>query len=163
MTAERWLSFQQAVQVAIHHGGISIGRAEHLVRSAKASGEVRIKKYYDPVLLTAEDGIVGMDLRPGAMKVTADGKELLRGIDQLDGDDLRDWLRRHLSPAFPKRKGRRYAADDKLVTRAVAGIRKEKWANPSQAATALADRAEGTSRASAIDRLRRKISAALGE
>jgi hypothetical protein len=43
------------------------------------------------------------------------------------------------------------------VDEGVNGIDSDKWANPSQAAEALADRAKGTSHKSTVDRLRKKI------
>src|SRR5262249_61038938 len=56
------------------------GHARKILRAAMASGEVhpgRAAPASDPVLLLADDGIVGMDMRPGAQNkggVTADGK-----------------------------------------------------------------------------------------
>ena len=43
----------------------------------------------------------------------------------------------------------------------VNGIRSGTWSNPSRAAKALADRAEGSSHDSTVTRLRKKIGAAL--
>jgi len=68
-----------------------------MIRAAKASGEVRTECTRDPVLLTADDGIVGMDLRPGAMNkgaLIADGKPLV-GTLHFSKDDLLDWLDRN--------------------------------------------------------------------
>jgi hypothetical protein len=56
---------------------------------------------------------------------------------------------------------KRNTTDDDLVVEGVNGIRSGRWPNPSQAAKALADRAEGSSHDSTVDRLRKKIGAAL--
>jgi hypothetical protein len=55
-------------------------------------------------------------------------------------------------------KHKRYATDGDLVIEGVKGIESDTWANPSQAAEALADRAKGQSHQSTVDRLRKKIS-----
>jgi hypothetical protein len=57
-------------------------------------------------------------------------------------------------------KHKRYATDDDLVREGVDGIRLKRWPNPYQAAQALAPRAEGTSEAAKVKRLRTKIAAA---
>jgi hypothetical protein len=64
--------------------------------------------------------------------------------------------------AAPK-KYNRYATDDDLVAEGVSGIGSGKWSNPRKAAEALADRAEGTGYNSTVDRLRKKIGAALAD
>jgi hypothetical protein len=51
--------------------------------------------------------------------------------------------------------------DDDLVIKGVKGIGSNRWANPSQAAKALADLATGASHEANVDRLRKKIRAAL--
>jgi hypothetical protein len=58
-------------------------------------------------------------------------------------------------------KYKRYTTDDDLVVEGVNGVRSRTWSNPLQAAKALADRAEGSSHDSTVDRLRKKIGAAL--
>ena len=70
---------------------------------------------------------------------------------------------RKAKPRKPKRPGmyKRFTKDDDLVVEGVSGIRSGTWSNPSQAAEALADRAKGTSHKSTVDRLRKKIGAAL--
>jgi hypothetical protein len=52
---------------------------------------------------------------------------------------------------------RRYASDDDLVTAAIEGIEKKIYANPWQAAQALAPQAEGLSVNSSTQRLSKKI------
>jgi hypothetical protein len=56
---------------------------------------------------------------------------------------------------------KRYTTDDNLVVKGVNGIKSGAWSNPLQAAKALADGAEGSSHDSTVDRLRKKIGAAL--
>jgi hypothetical protein len=88
MTKETWISFTEAVQlVRDRFNAGSIGRAEALVRSALASGEVRIERL--PVLLGADDGLTNFDLRPGAYKVGPPPKRMSEA-------DLLDWLRRNV-------------------------------------------------------------------
>jgi hypothetical protein len=55
---------------------------------------------------------------------------------------------------------RRFVEDERLVDEALKGIRSNLWANPRQAALALADQAKGASPEAIVDRLRRKIKAA---
>jgi hypothetical protein len=57
----------------------------------------------------------------------------------------------------PFEKYKRYTTDDDLVVEGVNGIESRTWSNPLKAAKALADRAEGSSHASTVDRLRKKI------
>ncbi|MFZ2079179.1 MAG: hypothetical protein WAV38_21530 [Xanthobacteraceae bacterium] len=64
-------------------------------------------------------------------------------------------------PVKPLAQYKRYTTDDVLVVEGVNGIRSGTWSNPSQAAKALANRAEGSSHDSTVDRLRKKIGAAL--
>jgi hypothetical protein len=61
----------------------------------------------------------------------------------------------------PLEKYKRYTTDDDLVVEGVNGIRSRTWSNSLQAAKALAHRAKGSSRDSTVDRLRKKIGAAL--
>jgi hypothetical protein len=70
-------------------------------------------------------------------------------------------MRASLEKLVPAKKSRRYVEDDSLVAEGLAGIQTMKWANPLQAATALADRAKGTSPDATVTRLRKKISGAL--
>lgn len=96
--AENWLSQTQARVIVRRHLNSSIGHAEKILGDARESGEVRIRGRTDPTLLRYDDGIVGMDLQPGAMNkggVAADGKPLVDGHGACSEDDLLDWLRRH--------------------------------------------------------------------
>jgi hypothetical protein len=56
---------------------------------------------------------------------------------------------------------RRYVSDEDLVSEGVAGIQSQRWSNPHQAAQELAQRAEGTSYESSVQRLGLKIRQAL--
>jgi hypothetical protein len=115
MPPEQWLSSQQAVEIARNHVKSSIGRAQAIVRDALASGEVRTHRPAAPVLLTADDGIVGMDMRPGWLKATESPQLINR-------DDLLDWLdRNHPSAATaaqPKGKGGRPPKFDRAAVTA---------------------------------------------
>jgi hypothetical protein len=61
------------------------------------------------------------------------------------------------------RRGVRYSSDAVLVAEAVAAIKGRRLPNPHKAAQVLAARAEGASQNAKVDRLRRKIAAALGK
>jgi hypothetical protein len=104
---ERWLSFQEAVDLFREQLGCSIGLAQSLVRKAHDSGEVRTRHAADhakdPVVLLNDDGVVGMDMRPGALIKCGDGKLLVRDDRPLEArriskDDLVDWLNRNVKP-----------------------------------------------------------------
>jgi hypothetical protein len=113
--SEEWITFSEAVEIVMARLGASIGRSEAVTYAARASGEVRFDNPADPVLLMADDGLVGMDMRPGAQDkagVTADGKPIIhRNIStrmfQISKDDLLDWLgRHHPEQRAPRRGGR---------------------------------------------------------
>jgi hypothetical protein len=86
--------------------------------------------------------------------ILADGERM--ALVDLDRSAYEAWIQ-DLLPT----KGRRYASDGQLVVEGVRGIRTNLWANPLQAAKALADGATGSSRAAKVDRLQRKISKAM--
>lgn len=144
---EQWFRFHEATALIKQHRACSEGRAEALVRAAAASGEVR----------SVERGVQDFTQRYGSR---------VKKISVWNKADLLDWLDRQVPrPApkpTPKVKGRRYF-DDELVAEGVAGLRRKKWPNPLQAATALAVRARGASTELTVTRLRRKIVTALGE
>jgi hypothetical protein len=79
--------------------------------------------------------------------------------------DVERWERLDFptAPALSKEPTpyKRYTTDDDLVVEGVNGVRSGVWSNSSQAAKALADRAEGSSHDSTVHRLRKKIGAAL--
>ena len=147
ISKEQWFRFHEATALIKQHRACSEGRAEALVRAAAASGEVR----------SIERGVQDFSRRYGSP---------VKKISVWNKADLLDWLDRQVPPpaikAVPSLKGRRYFDDD-LVAEGVAGIRRKKWPNPLQAATALAQRARGASQSSIITRLRKKITTALGE
>jgi hypothetical protein len=105
--SDDWITFTEAVEIVRAHLGASIGRSEAVTNEARASGEVRFQNSADPVLLLADDGVVGMSLRPGAQHkagVTADGKPIIHrtistSMSQISKDDLQDWLSRHHTEA----------------------------------------------------------------
>ena len=115
---ERWLTYGEAVEIVRARVGGSVGYANSLLQNARASGEVRHRKN-DVVLLVADDGVVGMNLRRTVAGVTIDGKPVrhspTREVDSVEfsEDDLIDWLERNhptsASPGAPKprQRGRR--------------------------------------------------------
>jgi hypothetical protein len=117
--SERWLTTDEAISAIQAHVAGSPGFASGLLKKARASGEVRWRNL-DPVLLLADDGIVGMNLRHGAQRkhgVTADGEPVAYTFasspgangDKINEVDLLDWLTREKGPsrATPKAKGGR--------------------------------------------------------
>lgn len=125
MADERWISFPEATELVRARLGSSIGRSEAILKEARRSGEIRLRK--DIPLLMADDGVVGMDMRPGAQNkggVSVDAKLVTHSVSsQYSGgetfseDDLLDWLDRHhpQAPAAdqPKRKGGRPPSFDR--------------------------------------------------
>jgi hypothetical protein len=126
--ADEWLSGEELVTLIRGQLKCSIGRAQAIIERARASGEVRFRKWPVPVLLTADDGIVGMEMRPGALKkgwVTADGiigLELRPGAEnwrrepltteETSKADFLDWFDRHYpAAAAPVDTARRAALD----------------------------------------------------
>jgi|SRR5262245_12420980 len=106
MAKELWLSDDAAVELIRFRipSVKSTGHALKILRDAIASGEVqpgRAAPASDPVLLLADDGIVGMDMRPGAQNkggVTADGKPWVKAPPAsrtTNKADLEDWLDRN--------------------------------------------------------------------
>lgn len=87
--ADIWITFDDALNIVRTTRGGSIGWAEALVRAALKSAEVRTKQ--PQVLLTADDGVVGMDLRPGA--------QIERAAARISKDDFVDWLDRNAPAA----------------------------------------------------------------
>jgi hypothetical protein len=116
MANEEWLTFEDTTELVRAHLGASIGRAQAVTNEARASGEVRFQNLDYPVLLMADDGLVGMDMRPGAQEksgVTVDGKAIIHKIQtgtfQISKNDLLDWLERNhprATSAPPKQAGR---------------------------------------------------------
>lgn len=147
MANERWLSFDDAVEIIRAHLDASIGRSQKVMRAARASGEIRSDDA-DLLVLTADDGVVGMDLRPGAKK---------QNDVRFSHDDLMDWLKRNapetsVSKAQPQH---RYPTDASLVEQGhelmAAGMSKR------QAARKLAHDAEGGDLDQRTERLRKLL------
>jgi hypothetical protein len=107
--SEQWLTFREAVEIVRAHLGASIGRSEAVTNAARASGEVRFQNPADPVLLLADDGLVGMSLRPGGQDkagIAANGRPTMHraastDMSQISKDDLLDWLRRQQASSEP--------------------------------------------------------------
>jgi len=146
-----WLTFQEAVEIVKAQLGGAIGRAEFMVRAARTSGEVRFSNSADPVLLMADDGLVGMDMRPGAQEkvgIARDGKRVVHTLstaptgDCISKEDLLDWL------------GRQYPStiEQSAMAMRAGGMQKR------AVARALAGRAEGPGTVeSKVDRLRKLL------
>jgi hypothetical protein len=125
----QWLTQSEAIEKIRALLGANIGRSEAVLRAARASGEVRFQNPADPVLLMADDGLVGMDMRPGAQSksgISGDGKAIVHKISrsqnsfQISEDDLLDWLNRSYPESKPKaqRGGRPPAYDWDAIRKA---------------------------------------------
>jgi hypothetical protein len=100
MASDRWLSFQELVDIVQDRLRTSIGNSEKIVREAQVSGEVRRQRADDPnaVFLLPDDGIIGMDLRPGAQNKGGD-KLLAHPLpSKWSQNDFWNWLDRRLPP-----------------------------------------------------------------
>jgi hypothetical protein len=122
--SERWLSPDEAVAFVRAHTGGSIGLATNTLKLARASGEVRITTP-PPVLFIADDGIVDMNMRPGAQLktgITAEGKPTFYDLALppaqilISEDDLLDWLNRNPEPAAPNAARMRPASTHEIRT-----------------------------------------------
>jgi hypothetical protein len=99
MSDAEWITFEEAVEIVRVCLGASIGRSGAVMKTARASGEVRFQNPADPVLLLADDGLVGMNLRQDKAGVTADGRSIIHrtssaNMSRISKDDLLDWLGR---------------------------------------------------------------------
>jgi hypothetical protein len=114
---DRFLSRAQALDIVQHLLNSSRGLAEKVLKEAYESGEVR-RQYplRDPILLLPDDGILGMDLRPGAenpggLSAPPLGRPWWEEEDDpLSEDDLLDWLNRKY-PSAPRGPEERRAAE----------------------------------------------------
>jgi hypothetical protein len=165
---ERWRSKEELSELIRRRRNTSKGRAQALFWLACASGEVRHEPDSDPVLLLADDGIVGMDMRPGAQSKMG----VSRRTDYLSGrwseDDLIDWLDRQPpepKKATPNRRVRHPPApeehryrnpDDAPLVRA-ARKRVAKGMSKLAAATLFAPKAVGGTLEQRVERLRKLI------
>jgi hypothetical protein len=161
--SERWLTIEEAREAIKLRLETSAGRAEAVLETARKSGEVRFSNPADPVLLMADDGLVGMDMRPGAQNkggVDRDGKPTFhrlaaRNSDCISKEDLLDWLDRN-HPLEPAVISTRYPGDAALLEegrRMLAGGMEKR-----AVARALAARADGTATfESKVDRLRKAL------
>lgn len=114
MPDDRSITFGEAVKIITDERGGSVGHAEALVRRALQSGEVRPD--WRSILLTADDGVVGMHLRSGATRFSR--------------SDFVDWLDRSV-PAALKQTAAPSGNKRTRATEAIASL----WTNgvPSQA------------------------------
>jgi hypothetical protein len=94
MADEEWVSNPQMVEIVLGRYSMSVGRAEKLVKDAKASGEVR-RRREDP-LLAADDRVIAMNLRPSLLS-----KPLPLPAYYSKGDFI-DWLGRQPSLQQPE-------------------------------------------------------------
>jgi hypothetical protein len=92
--SEVWLTKAEAAELFRSLRPMSVGKSEADARRAWDSDEVRPEPTTNTVLLLADDGIVGMDLRPGQNKgrVNASGQALAH--TRTVGDRLTDDRRR---------------------------------------------------------------------
>jgi hypothetical protein len=106
MAEAKWLPFDGLVQIVLaRFKAISVGAAEGTVRKALASGDVR-PRAADPVLLTYDDGMLDMNMRPGATNkggVSPDGKLYVQPpvehpSTHYSVDDFLYWLRLNPPP-----------------------------------------------------------------
>jgi hypothetical protein len=161
--SERWLQVSEAIDVIRLRVEGSIGRAQGILKAARTSNEVRV--IAGPVLLLADDGLVGMNLRPGAQHkvgIGPDGKPVTHTVpaivpdtSTISEDDLLDWLDRQ-HPTAPAVASARYPGDAALIEegRQMLARGKQKRA----VARELAERAEGAGTfESKVDRLRRLL------
>lgn len=101
MSDDQWITFDDVVELVSTRLDVSIGRAEFVTKTARASGEVRTRSRpiddNDLVLLTNDDGLMSWNQKPGAAPntVTRDRRLLF------SKDDLLDWLGRHERMAEP--------------------------------------------------------------
>jgi hypothetical protein len=97
--SEQWLSVTEALSAIKDHVGSGIGRSEHILESARKSGEVRHRN--DVLVLAADDGIIQT-----VHGINADGRSVVHHIhpirpadyDEFSEDDLLDWLSRQQFP-----------------------------------------------------------------
>jgi hypothetical protein len=72
MEQDDWSSISRAIEIIKEASGGSTGAAQARLIEACASGKVRSRipadPKFDPVYLMADDGLMGMDLRPGARR-----------------------------------------------------------------------------------------------
>jgi hypothetical protein len=120
MSSEIWLTTSEASNLIQTRLQTTPGRSEAILRAARASGEVR--KLPGPVLLLADDGLVGMDLGTRKVGIDVDGKPVVHNlrpdVDRISELDLLDWLdRTHPAPKKESRRGRPPAQDWDAIRR----------------------------------------------
>lgn len=142
MSVDRWISATEATDIIGRRVEGSVGRAEAILRTAQASGEVRDKG--QPLRLFADDGVVNMR-----------NPTLIAPQPSLSESDLIDWLDRN-HPATTAKPAARYPGDAALIEegrRMLAGGMEKR-----AVARRLAERAEGAGTfESKVDRLRKAL------
>jgi hypothetical protein len=159
MDDDRFIVAEDALADLREIFGLSRGAAENKLRQICAEGDVRIWRPQisweggspsEAQMVHGED--LGPDLPDGLL------------VNERDFDW---WLDRNAKAAngcpvadLGSASHRRFATDEALVTEARAGLNSGKWANPHQAAQALAKGAEGGGTLeSRVSRIERKIAA----
>jgi hypothetical protein len=80
--SSEWITFSEAAEIIRVRLAYTAGRAEAVMRQAKASGEIR--ESVPPPLLVADDGLMGWNKSGVSRRYSA--------------DDLLDWLARQSTP-----------------------------------------------------------------
>jgi hypothetical protein len=96
----KWLPFDGLVKIALaRFREISVGRAQNIVRKALASGDVR--RRLAPVLLVYDDGLMDMNIRPGATNKGGVEPPAVHYPGHYSVDDFLYWLRLNPPQAEP--------------------------------------------------------------
>lgn len=105
--SEEWLSLAEAVETVRSRFNTSVGRAQGVVKQARASGEVRENgaRHQLPAggfLLGDDDGIADFDQRPGDLKAIAQTDlDVLMAGPRLSKSDFLYWLDRQVPQDKP--------------------------------------------------------------
>jgi hypothetical protein len=102
MPLDEWLSFEEVTEFVVEQLHCSVGRAEKIVREARAPGEVRTKF------------LGSFNLRPGALNKGLPDQPTPEELLAFNRDDFFDWLNRYQPKAkegkIEKRKSKRATA-----------------------------------------------------
>jgi hypothetical protein len=157
----KWTSIAGAIKMAAaSQSSLAVAKIDVITACAQGLIQTRWRGHHlgsNPPIHRKQWAGADVDLKHGRV-TTADGTPM--AMVELNKADLDAWMAgRQPAPA----PALRYATDDALVAEGVEGVRSHKWPNPHKAAQELAKRAQGTSEKQSIDRLGRKIRAALGK
>jgi hypothetical protein len=112
MSQDEWLTGSKAAALIRNRLGCSPGRSEAILQEVRASGEVRARRGFFPVLLTTEDGNIDFSMRRGALNKGGVRCSATTPDAELSEEDLLDWLDRnhseikrkqHAGPGAPAR------------------------------------------------------------